>query len=642
MYYKIWVASQRFHGTESLTYSSNEELVVGQLVSVQLQHQNVTGIVGSKTTKPVFQTKPVILSWNLIVPRQLLQLLQWLIGYYPAPLGSLVELLTPPALIKKMPPINITESSINTKTLPSLTVEQQTIFEQIKANGKKSLLLHGDTGTGKTRIYLELVMRVVSDGRSCIILTPEIGLTKQLVGTFKDIFGEQVLVTHSDMSSAERRQIWQQICLSTKPLIVVGPRSALFAPLSNIGLIVMDEAHDSAYKQEQAPYYQTSRVAAQLARLHKATFIMGTATPLMVDYFAFEQKKLPILRMTHQALPIQEKTTHQLIDHRDKSLFSRSPWLSTPLLEAMDKALERQEQALLFLNRRGSARLVLCSQCGWQAICPHCDVALTYHQDHHTMRCHSCNFSDKTPSSCPVCDSSDLIFKSIGTKALESEVSRLYPTVRIGRFDRDTLPALSLSKQYGDLYAGKVGILIGTQTIAKGFDLPKLSVAGIIQADSGLQIPDYTSNERTFQLISQVSGRVGRGHLPGKLFIQSYNPDSSLITHALSRDYASFYTQELDERKLFNFPPFYFLLKITCVRASSASAQKACTKIVDTVLQTSSKIVTEGPTPRFIEKISGKYGWHLVVKSSERSILIEIIKKLPGNCTYDIDPSDLL
>lgn len=642
MYYRVWVASQRFHGTESLTYSSRIKLMRGQIISVPLQRQSVIGIVDSITNKPGFQTKPIAFAWPLTIPGQALKLLTWLTDYYPAPLGALVELFTPPALIKNISPVESVPVILNIQKLPPLTSEQQRIFKLIEEDDIKSVLLHGDTGTGKTRVYLELAIQTVQSGRSCLILTPEIGLTEQLRTTFEEVFGKHVLITHSDMSPVQRREIWHQICTAAKPLIVIGPRSAVFTPLSNIGLVVMDEAHDGAYKQEQAPYYQTSRVAAQLAHLHAARFIMGTATPLTTDYFVFQQKKLPILRMTDLALPQQTKVIRRLIDYRDHSVFNRSPWLSMPLLNAIDEALERQEQALLFLNRRGSARLVLCSTCGWQAVCPHCDVALTYHQDQHIMRCHSCNFVGESPNTCPVCGATEIIFRSIGTKALEAEIIRLYPNACIARFDRDTEKSLRLSRQYQDLRSGRINILIGTQTIAKGIDLPKLSVVGIVQADSGLQIPDYTSNERTYQLISQVSGRVGRGHLPGKLFIQSFQSESPLITRALSRDYSNFYEQELAERKLFKFPPYYFLLKISCSRASSASAQKACIKIASLIAQTYSDIVVEGPAPRFIEKISGQYGWHLVIKSISRTKLLAIIKKLPGNCTYDIDPSDLL
>lgn len=642
MYYRIWVASQRFHGKDSLTYSCETQLQAGQIVSIPLQRRQALGIVAGVTPKPGFTTKPVDFTWPFRLPPPSLKLLEWLIHYYPASLGTIAELFTPPNLVKKISEVSASDNTVNVKLLPILTAEQAQLIQKLDAEAPSSVLLHGDTGSGKTRIYLELAYQAVRAGKSVIVLTPEIGLTEQLRESFATIFGSRVIVTHSDMKITERRKVWEHIAGTKTPLIIIGPRSAIFSPLKNIGLIVMDEAHDSAYKQEQAPYYQTSRVAAQLAHEHHARFIMGTATPSVSDYFTFVQKNLPILRMKQQALTHTSKTDYQIIDQREKANFRRSPWLSEPLLDAIDEALKRQEQALLFLNRRGSARLVLCDNCGWQAMCPHCDVALTYHQDQHNMRCHSCNFSDTTPNTCPVCGATELIFRSIGTKALESEINRLYPGSNLARFDRDTEKALRLSNQYQDLRSGKINILIGTQTVAKGFDLPKLSVVGIVQADSGLQIPDYTSDERTYQLISQVSGRIGRGHLPGKLFIQTYRPDSPLITDALGKNYQHFYETELAQRQIFRFPPYYFLLKITCSRATSASAKKACKNIADLIVGNFGQVIVEGPTPRFIEKMSGRYAWHLVIKSRQRPELLKIIALLPGTCTYDLDPSDLL
>lgn len=641
-YYQILVASQRYHGQESLTYKSDSSLKTGQIVSVPLQRITVLGIVASKVPQPKFNLKPIVSAWSLYVPSQSLQLLFWLQTYYPGPLGMITELFTPPALRKQMDPARPLVAPQHSPVLPALTEEQKNVVDAITSHTSQSILLHGNTGSGKTRVYLEIALRTVQAGRSVMILTPEIGLTKQLLDSFANVFGEQVVITHSKMTAAERRRTWQQIAGADKPVIIIGPRSAVFSPVNNLGLLVMDEAHDTAYKQEQSPYYQTSRVAAQLAHFHSARFIMGSATPSLSDYFTFTQKKLPILGMHKHAIALTHTTTHHIIDCRDKALFSRSPWLANPLLRAMDQALEKQQQALLFLNRRGSARLVLCDACGWQSMCPHCDVALTYHQDQHLMRCHSCNFSGITPTSCPSCKATNLLFKSIGTKALEAEIERLYPGASIARFDRDTLKAKQLSIQLQDLQTGKIDIIIGTQSIAKGFDLPKLSVVGIVQADSGLQIPDYSSNERTYQLISQVSGRVGRGHVPGKLFIQSYQPDSPLISYALGRNYPDFYAQELQERKQYRFPPYFFLLKVSCVRASSNTAQKACDNIVVTLQQAYSNIIIEGPTPRFIEKISGKFAWHIVIKAQSRATLLKVIKKLPSNCTYDIDPNDLL
>ncbi len=642
MYYRVLVASQGFHGKESLTYKSAEGLLTGQIVAVPLQRKTALGIVESKVPKPSFSTKEVATVWPVFVPPASLALLEWLYHYYPAPLGLITELFTPPALPKKLPAPPAVKLAEKAVSLPPLTGEQTKILKTIQDSTEQSVLLHGDTGTGKTRIYLELARKSLEAGKSVIIHTPEIGLTEPLLETFTKTFGNQVVATHSDMTPAERRSVWLRASTTNTGLVIIGPRSALFSPLKNVGLIVLDEAHDSAYKQEQAPRYQASRVAAQLARLHGARFIMASATPLVTDYFTFARKGLPILRMTQPAIKNTQAVALNIIDLRDKAEFSKSPWIARRLINAINEALKNGEQSLLFLNRRGSARLVLCDSCGWQALCPHCDVALTYHHDSYAMRCHSCDFSERAPTSCPACGANELVFRSIGTKALESEMNKLFPKAKISRFDRDTEKSGRLSQQHRALQSGEIDILIGTQSIAKGFDLPKLSVVGIIQADSGLQIPDYTAAERSYQLLSQVSGRVGRGHRAGKLFVQTYQPKSPLINMALGKDYASFYDQELRQREAYKFPPYSYLLKVACVRASSQSALKACQKLADDLKKLGSGVTIEGPSPRFIEKVAGRYAWHVVVKSKNRNNLVKVVGQLPGNCTYDLDPSDLL
>ncbi|HSX23938.1 MAG TPA: primosomal protein N' [Candidatus Saccharimonadales bacterium] len=642
MYYRVLVASQRFHGKESLTYSFTGPLAPGQLVAVPLQQRISIGIIDSKVQKPTFSTKDILYSWPLELPEKSLSLLAWMYGYYPAPLGLITELFTPSSLPQKIADTPKFGPGSPAAKLPTLTSEQSKVLAAIVKAKTRSILLHGDTGTGKTRVYVELAKRALDQGKSALILTPEIGLTEPLLHTFTQTFGERVLITHSGMTPAQRRAVWLAAIRSQQALVIIGPRSAVFSPLKNIGLIVMDEAHDGAYKQEQAPYYQTSRVAAQLAHLHDALFVLGSATPLINDYFTFEQKGLPIIRMSKPAIGAAQAASVLLLDQRDKANFTKSPWLANDLLDAIGTAMRKGEQSLLFLNRRGSARLVMCERCLWQAMCPHCDVALTYHQDQHLMRCHSCDFSGKVPLNCPSCGASELIFKSIGTKALESELGRLFPRARISRFDRDTDKALRLQHQYQALHTGDVDILIGTQAIAKGFDLPKLSVVGIAQSDSGLQIPDYTATERTFQLLSQVSGRVGRGHRAGRLFVQTYDPDSALIALAMSKDYRSFYEQELRQREQYGFPPFTYLLKVTCSRASSRSATAACQKIIGSIQTMGLRVHIDGPSPRFIEKISGRHAWHIIIKSKDRTNLLKVIAKLPGNSTYDLDPSNLL
>jgi primosomal protein N' (replication factor Y) len=448
---------------------------------------------------------------------------------------------------------------------------------------------------------------------------------------------------HSNLTPAARRKAWQHILAQQAPHIVIGPRSALFTPLHNIGLIVIDEAHDQAYKQEQTPYYQASRVAAKLAELHHAQLVLGTATPPITDYYTFYEKKLPIIPMTSSAIEsIHAEPSIVIVDQKDRGLFTRSPWLSTPLIAAIEENINSGEQSLIFLNRRGTARVVLCQACGWQALCPRCDLPLTYHGDTHLLQCHTCGFHQPAFSGCPDCDSPEIIFKSIGTKSLIDELHRLFPDARLLRLDSDNTKSESLGSNYGSIHSGEVDIIVGTQMIAKGLDLPLLNLVGIVAADTSLSFPDYTSEERTYQLISQVKGRVGRGHRAGRIILQTYQPESPTLATALRSDYLAFYQTQLLERKQFGFPPFYFMLKLTCDRASSRSAQKAAEDLAAQLRKTVSGIEIIGPSPSYSEKRNNRYYWQLIIKAKQRAHLIEVIHHLPANWSYDIDPSHLL
>lgn len=643
MYYNVLVASQRYHGAESLTYNSADTLSVGQIVRAPLGRFHVLGIIESQAPKPSFAVKSIEQTWDLVVPNTTIDLIAWLHDYYPAPLGSIVELFTPPALTKRT---SWAESpllkAIVSPDFPPLTTEQQQAMTQIEKATGKPVLLHGDTGTGKTRLYLERTAQVLSEGKSVIITTPEIGLTEPLLKLFTKAFGSRVHITHSGMTAAKRRQQWVAVCQAKTPVVLLGPRSALFYPVQHLGLVVIDEAHDTAYKQDQAPYYQASRVAAQLAHKQHAQLILGTATPLVTDYYYFAAKNLPIVRLTTPALQTPTQVTPVIVDSRERNNFSRSPYLSNQLLDAITGALSRHEQTLLFLNRRGSARVVLCNHCGWQALCPRCDASLTFHADTHNMRCHSCDYKATVPTACPECQGSELLFTSIGTKALEAEVAKYFPSATIARFDGDTHKSEGLVAKFNDLQQGAVDIIIGTQSIAKGHDLPKLSVVGIVQADMSLAIPDYTASERTYHLLSQVMGRTGRGHRNGTLVIQTHNPTSSVVAQALAKEYATFYDQEITERHAYNFPPFTYLMTLTCTRATAASAEKACLRTKEQLLAQIPGISIEGPSPRFIEKVANKYSWHLIVRARSRTKLTEAIKRLPSGCIANIDPTTLL
>ncbi len=641
-YVEVLVASTAFHGNTALTYSCEKKLPVGTLVAVPLRNKEVLGIVTANVFKPSFTAKPITSQPDLPpLPGQMLILLRWMQGYYPGTLGAITQHFLPKDLPKK--PVNIESlDAINGPgNLPPLTPDQQKVLTGIKDNGTH--ILHGQTGTGKTRVYIELAHKSLVNGKSVIILTPEIGLTSQLANDFRGAFGNRVVLVHSQLTEVTKQRLWVGILKQSEPLVILGPRSALFSPLRKIGLIVIDESHETAYKQDQAPYYHTSRVASALASSHGAPLILGSATPLVSDYFLAEIKKKPILTMTQTAAKQSSaETMVQVVDLRDRTKFTKKSHLSDLLIDAISKRLAQKQQVLLFLNRRGTARIIFCEQCGWQAACPHCDLPLIYHGDSHSMRCHSCDYKGSSPTNCSNCNNSSIIFKSIGTKAIVDEVTKLFPEARVMRFDTDNKKHERIEQHYDAIKQGEVDILIGTQTLAKGLDLPNLSLVGVIIADTSLYFPDFSAQERTYQLLSQVIGRVGRGHRAGEAIIQTYAPDSSLLEAIIKKDWQTFYTKEINERKAFLFPPFCFLLKLTCRRATAASTEKAARDFASTLKASDIRILIEGPAPAFHEKVQNKFQWQLVVKSKDRDELKKVITLLPSGWSYDIDPTNLL
>ncbi len=644
-FYEVLVSSARFHGSEPLTYQSEEVFLPGSIVVVPLRAQMLMGVVTKKVSRPSFETKSIVKTVTpTTIPAQLLDLLEWMQTYYPAPLGTFAQLLLPSSLLrqKELPAVKPLKASRALQELPELAEQQRAAYEQITNSSQQTFLLHGDTGTGKTRLYLELARDALAHKKSILILTPEIGLTPQLEERLKSGLPAPVVTIHSHLTPAQRRTVWLQVLQATEPIVIVGPRSAIFAPLHNLGLIVLDEAHDQAYKQEKAPYYQTARVASHLAGLHKAKLIIGTATPTVSDYFIAEQTNTPIIRLTDRPAGDHIDRHITVVDLRDRTQFPKTPHLSQILTESIQAALTRKQQSLVFLNRRGTARLVLCQMCGWQAVCPHCDLPLTYHGDVHVLRCHTCGYKESVPTSCPKCSSADIIFKSLGTKSLVEELRRVFPHAKIQRFDTDNLKEERLEHHFGRVTEGEIDILVGTQILAKGLDLPRLSVVGVVTADTGLYFPDYTAEEQTFQMLTQVIGRVGRGHSHGTVVIQSYAPDSAVIKAAAAQSWDSFYQQQLNERKNFGFPPFYHLLKLTCVRASRTSAQATAARLKEQLQQSGLRIAIVGPTPSFYEKVEGKYRWQLVVKAKSRGELLKVVGLLPANWSHDLDPANLL
>lgn len=644
-YYRIFVNELSYKSSEALTYAFEENIAVGSIVQVPLRSKTALGFVIAKSAMPNFKTKNVISAPPFQpLPSQLVKLAQWLLLFYPSSIGVVTKMLLPRSL-RLTQQTDYSESTVSEKKLPTLTYEQKVVLDAMKIK-PETYILHGETGSGKTRVYVELAKKVLAKNKSSLILTPEIGLTPQLFATFEAVFGdERIVILHSNLPNKTRSLAWQKILNSKRPLVIIGPRSALFSPITNLGLIVVDEAHEPSYKQEQMPHYLTTRVASKLVALHKATLVLGSATPSITDYYFAVQKEKPILRMSKaaRAKNTKEETLTAVIDIKKRNYFKRSSYLSDRLIEEISRALELHEQSMLFLNRRGTARLVLCNNCGWQAVCPNCNLPLTYHADSHTARCHTCGFKQQLKTSCPVCENTEIILKSIGTKYIVDEITSIFPNARVRRFDADNSKEERLEQNYNDLRSGKIDILVGTQILSKGLDLPKLSVVGVVNADTSLCFPDYTAGERTYQLLRQVIGRVGRGHnAKSTIIIQTYDPENEILKAAIISNWDEFYTSQINERKKFKFPPFCFLLKLTCRRASVSAAAKSANTLAQKISQSSPQVIVDGPSPSFQEKVGKKFQWQLVIKAADRSELLKIINGLPSGWSYDIDPLNLL
>lgn len=647
-YYEVAPASRQYHGTSLLTYSSASLPAAGQIIVVKIRSKPCAAFVVRQVAKPSFKTMPIEEISGLKLAAGQLGLFEWLLSYYPAPVGLTTQLFLPLPKTKDYftaERAGQEKTLLNRSELPPLTAEQTAAIKQISKAPARAALLHGETGSGKTRVYIELTKKAIKNGRSVLVLVPEIALSPQIVNSFRAAISVPVTVTHSGLTPVQRRKAWLQVANSTAPQVVIGPRSALFTPLKNIGLVVVDEFHETAYKQDQAPYYQTLRAAGKFARLNKALFVMGSATPPVSEYYIAQQKDLPVIRMTEKAAKAEADTQLKItvVNLKDESERTRFPLISKSIQAATSAALARQEQVLLFLNKRGSARVILCQNCGWHAQCERCDLPMTYHADGHRLQCHTCGNHRAAPSVCPECSSHDIIFKSPGTKAIAEAIQKLFPEAVVARFDKDNLKAERLETRHAEIVSGEIDILVGTQLLAKGHDLPRLSLVGVLLAENELQFPDYTSSERSYQLMRQLIGRVGRGHRAGEVVLQTYDPENEAIKGATGqKSWQEFYKSQVEERRLFEFPPFFHLMKIEVSRARKQTVTNTCDQIIKFIADSGEPVKITGPAPSFIEKRNNTYNWQIIVKAKQRSALERLASSLPIKATVNLDPANLL
>jgi primosomal protein N' (replication factor Y) len=630
---------------ETFTYASASSLEFGQLVTIEVGKKHLIGVVLQEVKKPAYATKNITsIIEERPLPRPLVYLAKWLSSYYVTRLATTLQTILPRGLQKarRMRTMH-TASPLRDRTKIVFTKEQRQAVQTISSMPPGTALLHGVTGSGKTHVYIELAKQTLESGRSVIVLVPEIALTSQVVDEFSHHFND-IILTHSRQTEAERHLAWREALTSEKPRVVIGPRSALFMPLKDIGLIIIDEAHEPSFKQEQSPRYSALRAASILVHASDAKLVLGSATPLVADYYVAEQSHRPIITMNTRAKDGSVPPTVSLIDMTKRSGFKKHRFLSDTLISQLEETFLAGNQALIFHNRRGSASSTLCENCGWSAICPRCFVPYTLHADKHQLLCHICGTSDRVPTSCPVCHSADIIHKGIGTKLIESELAKLFPNKKIARFDGDSESGESVEKRYKELYSGEIDLIVGTQVIAKGLDLPKLRTVGVVQADAGLSLPDFGAEERTFQLLAQVIGRVGRSHHPTHVVVQSYQPSHPAVLDGLRQDYQHFYDTTLVTRQRGYFPPFSYLLKLTCVYKTETAAIKNSRNLAQELKRkVGDEIQILGPTPAFYERTRDTYRWQLVIKSSKRSSLVDLLQYVPStHWQIELDPVSLL
>ena len=669
----------------------------GSRVLVPVGRRNMVGVAWGTPAKkpPSVDLKKVkrILDQGSILPESLISFLEWTSSYYFYPIGQVLAEALPPGLLSAR---NRRISQISnglpksrdcrpefptwsTEVPLQLTEEQKivlnTICDALATKSYHPILVHGVTGSGKTEVYLRASKECVKQGRSVLVLVPEIAMTTQAVGWFVGRFGEEVTVLHSGLTEAQRRNQWFRI-KEGKSKIVIGTRSAIFAPLSDIGLIVVDEEHDPSYKQSEKFRYQARDMALLRGRMSEATVIMGSATPSLSSFENSLSGKYQLVtmekRVAERSLPevvVVDRRKKEKKDQHHKLESARPEWLSQELKDATGDTLARGEQVLLFLNRRGFATYIFCPDCGHVFRCPHCEVTLTWHRgDKRTkskkdgvLRCHYCGMESVALPVCPQCKGQAVKTFGYGTEKIAADLEEIFPGARIARLDRDTVRTRRhLEDVILDFREKRLDILVGTQMITKGHDFPGLTLVGILCADLSLNFPEYHATERTFQLLAQVAGRAGRGERPGRVLIQTWLPDHYVLGCATTHDFNAFYEKETKFRKALGYPPFGRLINLrfsgrkkTQVCDITGNVARLAKNLAKGIKGTGgSQVEVLGPAPAPRAKIKDRYRWQILLKSSSLSnlralctgILSRKADMVPSGVRMevDVDPYSLL
>jgi primosomal protein N' (replication factor Y) len=630
---------------------------VGHRVRVPFGKRTVTGFIYALDQAPaVLELKPIeaLVDAEPVLPAVLIELAGFVAAHYLVPLDEVIRAIVPPRVravvrrsVKRRRQSRVLRQA--TEAAPSTEVRlepaQQAARERIAVSLARQegdvFLLHGVTGSGKTEVYLALLSEVLAAGGQGLVLVPDIALTPQAVGRFAARFPGRLAVLHSALTEAERAAEWWRIRRGEAD-IVIGPRSAVFAPLPRLRLIVVDEEESSAFKQERIPRYHAPTVARWLARRTQSVLVLGSATPSVATYAAALAGREHLLELPHRAQG-RALPPVTIVDMRKEIAVQHFSPLSRDLQAAIGGSLQRHEQSILFLNRRGLATFVLCRDCGQARECPHCSVALVYHAALDRLQCHYCGSTEPMPRRCPACGSRYIKSFGIGTERVEQEVRRLFPSARVVRLDRDVMKTPDAADLVFDqMRSGEADVLVGTQVIAKGLDLPAVTTVGVVNADTSLHFPDYRSSERTFSLLTQVAGRAGRGTGASRVFIQTYTPDHPAVRHAQYHDYRGFYREERAIRAQYRFPPDGELIVATYGHRDEARAEREAKTAVEHLSATIGllklgDIEVLGPSPAFVYRLKDEFRFEVTLKGADLHRVADGLPRGRG-WSLDVDP----
>jgi len=630
------------------TYSTDDHTIrKGMRVVVDFNNRNTTAyVVRVHDNAPDFEVKPVIkvLDTQPIFDDRLLSLAQFVSNHYVCYFGEAIGTALPSGK----------SYNVRTKLLAfgdspkevTLTAEQEHIYTAILNQPERAHCIYGITGSGKTEVYIALARTMIQEGKSVLYLVPEISLSSQMFERLKAVFGHTLVMYHSGMNPNERLVSWKRFYMG-EALIAVGTRSAIFMQAPNPGLIIIDEEHDSSYKENSTPRYHARTVAWYRHRQEGAILVLGSATPSLETLYAIQRNRI-VLHQLHKRFGNAQLPQLEIVPVKAsnaRTIFSNS------LLFSIKKAIEAKQQVILLLNRRGFAPVMLCQDCGTAVQCPHCSISLTHHKQ--KLLCHYCHYETSVPERCSNCGSKNLVMMGSGTQRVEEVLTKMFPGVRLIRLDQDSARRKNfLPNVVNDMIEGNIDILLGTQMVAKGFDFPNVSLVGVILADIGLLLPDFRAVERTFALLVQVAGRSGRGDVGGKVIVQTINPDNPIFHYLKNHDYMGFCSKELSIRKALQYPPYIRLARCVVRGAKEdivASVAKQCRDILQELSPQFPDITILGPSQAPLYKIASQYRYHIVLKSNNvealSGILAQCKKMVNLQGTYleiDIDPLDLL